>query len=174
MNKRVNIIYISLTGITDDCCKAVAEGVREAGGEPRLIKANESKGVSDVLDCDAVVFGTGNYFGYMEGMLKHWYDLYQIPVKKAVKKGDLPWKPYFNISTGGWNVDKPMVIMEYLNWGMRLKKVFPYVTYMGKGPASPEALAVCRERGRQLVEVDVNTAPDLYQPTERQLKAAAS
>jgi len=170
MNKRVNIIYISLTGVTEDMCQAAAEGVREAGGEPRLIKADESKGVSDILDCDAVVFGTGNYFGYMEGQLKHWYDLYQIPVKKACKKDDLPWKPYFNISTGGWNIDKPMVIMEYLNWGMRLKKVFPYVVYMGKGKASPEALAQARERGKQLVEIDANATADLYQPTERQLK----
>jgi len=172
MNKRINIIYISLTGITEAMVEAVAEGARGAGAQVRLIKANESKGVSDILDGDAVVFGTGNYFGYMEGMLKHWYDLYQIPVKKACKKGDLPWKPYFNCSSGGWNVDKPMVIMEYLNWGMRLKKVFPYVPCMG--PVTPEVLATCRERGRQLVEIDASAVPDLYQPTERQLKAAAS
>ncbi|MFA5317340.1 MAG: flavodoxin domain-containing protein, partial [Dehalococcoidales bacterium] len=132
MNKRINIIYISLTGITEAMVEAAAEGAREAGAEVRLIKANESKGVDDLLECDAVIFGTGNYFGYMEGLLKHWYDLYQIPVKKMCKKKDLPWKPYFSCSSGGWNVDKPMVIMEYMNWGMRLKKAFPYETCMGK------------------------------------------
>jgi len=170
MNKRINIIYISLTGITEAMVEAAAEGAREAGAEVRLIKANESKGVDDLLECDAVIFGTGNYFGYMEGLLKHWYDLYQIPVKKMCKKKDLPWKPYFSCSSGGWNVDKPMVIMEYMNWGMRLKKAFPYETCMGK--VTPEVLASCKERGRQLAEVDVNAIPDLYQPTERQLKMA--
>ena len=169
MNKRVNIIYISLIGNTEKMLEAAAEGAREAGAEVRMIKADESRGVEDYLDCDAMIWGTGNYFGYMEGLLKHWYDLYQIPVKKRGKKDNLPWKPYFICCSGGWNVTKPVVIMEYLHWGMRLKKVFEPVTAMPK--PTPEVLATCRERGRQLVEIDVDKVEDLYQPTERQLKS---
>ena len=169
MNKRINIIYISLVGITEKMLEAAAEGAREAGAEVRMIKADESRGVADFVECDAMIWGTGNYFGYMEGLLKHWYDLYQIPSKKECKKHDLPWRPYFICCSGGWNVTKPLTIMEYMHWGMRLKKVFEPETLIGK--PTPEVLASCRERGRQLAEIDVDSVEDLYQPTERQLKA---
>lgn len=169
MNKRVNIIYISLIGNTGKMLEAVAEGAREAGAEVRLIKADESRGMDDVIECDAMVWGTGNYYGYMEGLLKHWYDLYQTPLKKQAKKGKLPWKPYFACCSAGKGGAKPLNTIDYLNWGMNLKKVFEHELAFWE--PDEEILASCREKGRKLVEIDVDKAENLYQPTERQLKS---
>ena len=168
MNKKVNMIYISLSGNTEAMIEAVAEGVREAGGEANLIKANESRGLEDILECDAMVFGTGNYYQYMEGLLKHWYDLYQTPMKKKCKKEPIPWKPYFAVCSAGKGGDRPLKSVHYLNWGMRLKKVFENELAFWK--PSEEIVASCREKGRKLVEIDVDKVENLYEPSERQLR----
>jgi multimeric flavodoxin WrbA len=168
MNKTVNMIYISLTGNTEAMLEAVAEGVREAGGVANLIKATESRGIADVVECDAMVWGTGNYYGYMEGLLKHWFDLYQTPLKKRCKKEVVPWKPYFAVCSAGKGGAKPLNTVDYLSWGMNLKKVFECELAFWK--PSEEIVAACREKGRKLVELDVDKVENLYQPTERQLR----
>jgi multimeric flavodoxin WrbA len=168
-NKRVNIIYISVTGNTEKMLEAAAEGAREAGAEVRMIKADESVGLDDVINCDAMVWGGGNYYGYMEGLLKHWYDCYHTPMKKVVKKGGIPWRPYFNCASAGRGGGKHLHIMDYLNWGMNLKKTFDDVVAFWA--PTEELLALCRENGRQLVEIDGEAAENLYVPSERQLKA---
>ena len=167
MNRIVNMIYISLSGNTERMLAAAAEGVRDAGGEAHLIKATESRGMADVIECDAMVWGTGNYLGYMEGLLKHWFDLYEMPLKELAKKGKLAWKPYFACCSAGAGGAKPLKVIDYLSWSMNLKKVFEHELAWYE----PESvvLAACRDKGRQLVEVDMDRVPNLYQPTPRQL-----
>ena len=167
-NPRINMIYISITGNTERMLEAAAEGAREAGAEVRLIRASESAGLDDVIHCDAMVWGSGNYYGYMEGLLKHWYDTYHTPMKKLVKKGGIPWRPYFCCASAGRGGGKHLHTMDYLNWGMNLKKVFEDVVAFWA--PTEEQLAQCRENGRRLAEIDVAAVENLYVPSERQLK----
>ncbi len=167
-NQRVNIIYISITGNTLKMLEAAADGAREAGAEVRLIPAHQSAGLDDVIHCDAMIWGCGNYYGYMEGLLKHWYDSDHTSMKKVVKKGDIPPRPYFSCASAGRGGGKHLHTVDYLNWGRNLVKTFEDVVAFWA--PTEEILALCRENGRRLVEIDATTAENLYTPSERQLQ----
>lgn len=55
MNKVV-IVYQSLTGNTQAMAEAIADGVKDAGGEVHLTPVSEAN-VSQALDCDVLVLG---------------------------------------------------------------------------------------------------------------------
>ncbi len=71
--KKILIIYHSQTGNTEAMAKAIWEGAKQAGATVTLKKAADA-GVNDILNCDAVVIGTPNYFSYMAGMVKDFFD----------------------------------------------------------------------------------------------------
>ncbi|MDD7306658.1 MAG: flavodoxin [Peptoniphilaceae bacterium] len=52
----VNIIYWSGTGNTKTMAEKIAEGVKEAGGEPNLIFVSEAS-IDDVKNVDNIAFG---------------------------------------------------------------------------------------------------------------------
>jgi len=84
MAKKVLIVYHSQGGNTEAAAQAVAEGVRSVGGvEPVLKRASEA-GADDLTSCDAVCFGTPDYFSYMAGMLKDFFDRTFYPTQGQV------------------------------------------------------------------------------------------
>jgi len=74
MNKRILIIYHSMGGNTEAAAKAVAEGVKSVKGVEAVVKKAKDADGRDLLACDAYCFGTPDYFGYMAGMLKDFFD----------------------------------------------------------------------------------------------------
>jgi multimeric flavodoxin WrbA len=161
MNKRVNIIYISISGITEMMVQAAAEGAREAGAEVKLIKATESTG-EDVENCDALIWGTGNYYGYMHGLLKAWFDREHGPLARKAKAEKTGYKPYFCCLSAAGNPYRQLPVIERLSRSMNLKKAFEPATAVKT--LTPEALALCRELGYKLVSVDTENTDDLYVP----------
>ena len=55
MIMKVNIVYWSGTGNTEQMANAVAEGAKKAGADVALMRVSEAG--SDALDCDALVLG---------------------------------------------------------------------------------------------------------------------
>ncbi|GAJ12346.1 unnamed protein product [marine sediment metagenome] len=161
MNQRVNIIYISISGNTKMMLEAAAEGAREAGAEVRLIEATESTG-ADVENCDALIWGTGNYYGYMHGLLKAWFDREHGRLARKAKTGEISPKPYFCCLSAAGNPYRQLPTIERLSRGMNLKKVFEPATATKK--PTPEVLAECRELGQKLVAINVAETDDLYVP----------
>src|SRR3972149_5029476 len=86
--KKILVIYHSQTGNTEAMAKAIAEGGKGAGATVTLKKAADAD-VNDLLNCDAVVIGTPNYFSYMAGMVKDFFDRVWGPVG-----GQMENKPY--------------------------------------------------------------------------------
>ena len=70
---KVLVVYCSMTGNTEAAAKAVADGVREAGGEA-AVKTGFEAGPDDLLGCDAVALGSYDAFSYMGGGLKDFFD----------------------------------------------------------------------------------------------------
>lgn len=84
MAKKVLIVYHSQEGNTRAAAQAVAEGVRSVEGvEPILKKAFEAK-ADDLTSCDAICVGTPDYFSYMAGMLKDFFDRTYYPTQGQV------------------------------------------------------------------------------------------
>ena len=54
--KKVSIVYFSGTGNTEAMAEAIADGVKEAGGEATLITSEEAS-VDNIADADVVALG---------------------------------------------------------------------------------------------------------------------
>jgi len=71
--KKILIVYYSLGGNTKSAAEAVAKGCEESGAQVVLkegLKATEK----DLLGCDGLAIGTPDYFSYMAGGLKDFFD----------------------------------------------------------------------------------------------------
>ena len=85
---RVLIVYHSQSGNTKAAAEAVSKGAKEVTGTEVVIKEALQAGVEDLLDCDAIAVGTPDYFSYMAGGLKDFFDRTYYPTK-----GDITNKP---------------------------------------------------------------------------------
>jgi NAD(P)H dehydrogenase (quinone) len=79
------IVYYSRAGNTEKLAKAVAEGVRECGGNPTLKSVNDVD-VSELPNYEGVIAGSPVYFVSMAAELKKFFDESVIVRKKMVNK----------------------------------------------------------------------------------------
>ena len=99
----VLIVYYSLGGNTKAAAEAVAEGVKGVPGAKAVIKDGLSAGVEDLLACDAMAAGTPDYFSYMAGGLKDFFDRTLYPTQGKVT--DKPCGIFVTHGGGGKAVD---------------------------------------------------------------------
>jgi multimeric flavodoxin WrbA len=95
MAKKVLVVYYSLGGNTETAAKIVAEGIKEAGGIPIIKKGLEAT-TDDLLSADALAVGTPDYFSYMAGGVKDFFDRTFYPTQ-----GKVTGKPYGTFVTHG-------------------------------------------------------------------------
>lgn len=75
MGKIIVIFHSQQYGNTKMLAEALAEGVREAGAEVSLINTNERRlTVEEFLATDAFAIGTPDYFSYVAGTIKTFFD----------------------------------------------------------------------------------------------------
>ncbi len=151
--KKITIIYYSRGGNNEKMAKAVQEGALAAGAKVNLKKATEAT-PNDILNCDAVVFGSPNYFSYMAGAIQMLLE--QAFIDLADKKVT---KPYAVFSCGGSMGGKPAIAsIENIcdrfggKFGkFRFKKAVEGVSATEK--PSPEILKKCKELGRKMASL---------------------
>lgn len=161
MNRVVSIIYVSRSGNTERMVLAAAEGAKAAGAQVNVKEAAEATG-ADLEQGDALIWGTGNYYGYMHGQLKDWFDREHRRLNRKNKAGEMKPRPYFCCLSAAANPYRQLPVIERLSAGMNLKKAYEPVT--SKGKPTEEVLAQCYERGRDLVGIDAGEMIDLYVP----------
>jgi len=133
--------------------KAVHEGAVAAGAKVNLKKVADAT-IDDILNCDAVIFGSPNYFSYMAGALKGLLEQAFIDlVEKDIER------PYAVFSCGGSEGGEPTIssIEKICNafggrFGkFRFKKVAEGVSATEK--PSSEILEKCKELGRKMASL---------------------
>ena len=85
---RVLIVYHSQSGNTKAAAEAISKGAKEVTGTDVVTKEALQAGVDDLLNCDAIAVGTPDYFSYMAGGLKDFFDRTYYPTQ-----GDITNKP---------------------------------------------------------------------------------
>ncbi len=70
---KILIVYYSRSGNTERLAKAVAEGVREGGGNPSL-KSVDEVDINELPDYDGIIAGSPVYYGSMAAELKKFFD----------------------------------------------------------------------------------------------------
>jgi len=140
--KKVLIIYHSQTGNTEAMAKAVAEGAGAAGATVILKKAVEAND-KDLLDCDVVAFGTPNYFSYMAGMVKDFFDRAWPTVRE--KMADKPYVVFGSYGGGGMPAIESV---EKICDNMSMKRLYDSIGIQRQ--PTEENLAACKELGRKI------------------------
>ena len=142
---RVLITYHSQTGNTARMAEAIAAGVAEAAGSEAVLKKAFDTLAADIRACDAVVFCSPEYFGYMSGAIKDLFDRTYEELRddpRSVKKPCCIVVSAGNDGTGALNA------IERIALGYKFKKV--YAPVISKGRVTEEILARCRELGATL------------------------
>ena len=138
------IVYESRTGNTEAMAKAVQEGALSAGASVSLKKAAETTS-DDLLSCDAVIFGTPNYFDYMAGTIKDLWDRTHYAVK-----GKADNKPYAAFSSAGAGGKGALDSIDSMCSHLRLKEAAKGI--IAKGKPSPEVLEECKQQGKKMAQ----------------------
>ena len=139
---KILIIYHSQSGNTEKMAQAVNDGALSAGATVSLKKAAEAD-ADDVLNCDAVIMGTANYFSYMAGMMKDFFDRNHFTLK-----GKVDGKLYATFGSHGNGGTVAIETLDKLCDGLGLKKAVETVAAL-REPSS-EVLNECRGLGSKM------------------------
>ena len=148
MKKNIAVVYHSQQyGNTRVLAEALAEGAREGGAEVNLINTNERRvTLKEFLAADAVAIGTPDYFSYVAGTIKTFFDdIYLWDQSGASVKGK-PAVLFCSHGGGGGTVRQPFESLAH--------RFFQQVgeTVSSGRPISDEAKKKCHKLGKELVK----------------------
>ena len=123
--------------------EAFAEGAQSVQGTEVISKKAFDATLDDLIECDAVAFGSADYFSYISGALNHFFDRTYHP-----SQGKVTGKPYAAFATGGRSGEAALAMLDHLCNSFEFKRVVEGIAAM-KSP-SPEVLAKCKEAGMKL------------------------
>jgi len=139
----VLVLYYSRTGRTEALAKAVAEGIQNAGGTAKIKRVDYAT-VNDLITCDAVAFGSPNYFSYMAGLMKHFFD------KALSIREKVTGKPAAAFTSGGGSSNSALTSLEKMITSFKLEKATDGV--VSQGEPSKENLEACKKLGETLTK----------------------
>lgn len=139
------IVYHSQSGNTLKMAEAVLKGACEIEGVRVFLKKAFETGEEDLLECDGLVLGSPEYFGYMSGALK---DLFDRTYEKVRGHKKIFRKPYAVFISAGNDGQGALMNIERICLGYQFKKIHQPI--VAKGPVSEEILFQCEELGRTI------------------------
>ena len=139
---RILIVFHSLSGNTKAAADAVAEGAREMPDVDVDLKSGLSAKPDDLLEADGVAFGTPDFFSYMAGGLKDFFDRCYYPTQDKVN--DLPCGIFVTHGGGGSAAKSVVEMCRTFKFGMVGE---PILIRNAPGPQEKDAL---KELGRKL------------------------
>src|SRR5512137_1490204 len=133
---RVLIVDHSLSGNTEKMAKAFEEGAKSVPGTDVVLKKAFDVALEDLLGCDAIAFGSADYFSYIAGALKDFFDRTYYP-----SQGKVAGKPYAAFATGGGG-ETALAVLDRLCGSFKFRKAAEGVAVV-MSPSS-DALAKCK------------------------------
>ncbi len=140
----VLVLYYSRSGRTEALANSVADGVESVRGTSVKVKRADYATVNDFVSCDAVAFGSPNYFGYMAGRMKDFFDR-ALSIREKVAG-----KPSVAFTSGGGASNSALLSLETMITSFRLEKAADGV--VSQGEPSQEDLRACKILGATLAK----------------------
>jgi multimeric flavodoxin WrbA len=128
---KVLILYYSRGGNVEALARAVAEGVSKVGGITAELRRVDYATVDDLISCDAVAFGSPNYFGYMAGLMKDFFD------KAWSVRDKISGKPAAAFTCGGSSSDAALLSIERIFPAFKMEKAAEGVAWALREKGSP-------------------------------------
>ena len=139
------IVYHSQSGNTEAMATAIAEGASSAGATVVLKTAADTTG-EDLLNCDVVATGTPNYFSYMAGAMKDFFDRAWPTIRGKVAN-----KPFVAFCSSGGGGRQALDSVERICNSIGLSKVLEGIIATGK--PSAKVFDDCKELGKKLAQL---------------------
>lgn len=137
------VIYHSNGGNNRKMALSVAEGINSIEDSTATLKDACDASLEDLLNCSGIVIGSPEYFGYMSGAVKDFFDrTYEQARDKVLRK---PYAVFVNAGNDGTGA---LTHIERICIGFRFKKV--YEPILAKGEISEEILNACRLMGQTI------------------------
>ena len=141
------IIFHSQTGNTEKLARAVAQGVDETEHARAIVKRAVDTNAQDLKECSAVVICSPEYFGYMAGAMKDFFDRTYEELKDDAR---VRKKPFSVIISAGNDGSGALTHIERICRGYRFRKVQEPI--LCKGKVTEEMLASCFRLGSTIAE----------------------
>ncbi len=124
--KKILIVYHTLGGNTEAAASVAEKTLQQIPQvQVRMKKASEAS-LEDLLWCDGLIIGSGDYFSYMAGMLKDFFDRTFYP-----SRGKVEGKPYLAFLTHGGG-GAAISSLESVAKSFKFKKILDPVLIKGK------------------------------------------
>jgi multimeric flavodoxin WrbA len=143
--KKILIVYHSQSGHTLKMARAVAGGVESIEGVQVLLKKAQETGASDLVDCDGLVIASPEYFGYMAGAVKDFFDRTYETLRGHPR---IFRKPYALCISAGNDGQGAHMSIERICLGFQFKKIQAPV--IARGEITEEILASCEALGQTI------------------------
>ena len=141
---QVLVVFHTQGGNTKAAAEAVAQGAKDVAGTEVILKEALKATKEDLLSCGALAVGTPDYFSYMAGGLKDFFDRTYYPTQGSVT--DKPCGIFVTHGGGGKAVES----VQSTCGSFKFKIVGEPV--MVKGAPDEEAKARLTELGKLLAE----------------------
>ena len=142
---KILIVYHSQAGHTQRMAESVAKGAGSIEGVTVALKRAEQADLRDLLECDGLAIGSPEYFGYMAGMVKDFFDR---TYDEARGRKEVFKKPYVLFVSAGNDGKGALSNMERICTGYQFKKVYEPV--VARGEINRDTLIRCDELGKTI------------------------
>ena len=142
---QILVVYHSQSGNTKKMAEAVAAGVASIEGVEAVLKHASETALDDLLACDGLAVGSPEYFGYMSGLIKDFFDRTYGPALRHKKVFRKPYVVFVSARNDGRGA---VAAIERIALGYPLKKVYEPV--INRGKINETVLAACRELGQTI------------------------
>lgn len=142
---KILIVYHSQTGNTEKMAESVARGAKAITNVKVTLKRAPEATLQDLLECDGLAIGSPEYFGYMAGMIKDFFDR---TYNEARGRKEVFKKPYVVFISAGNDGTGALSHIERIATGYQFKKVYDPV--IARGKLDREVLDKCQELGKTI------------------------
>ena len=139
------VVYHSQSGHTQKMAESVANGAACIEGVTVSLKRASEADLRDLLECDGLAIGSPEYFGYMAGMVKDFFDR---TYDAARGKKEVFKKPYVVFISAGNDGTGALNNIERICTGYQFKKVYDPV--IAKGEIDSDILIRCDQLGKTI------------------------
>lgn len=140
---RILIVYHSQTGNTRKMAEAAMRGVMDIEGSLVWFRKAAEATLDDLMECDGLIIASPEYFGYMAGLVKDFFDRTYEAAKDDRR---VARKPFAIVISAGNDGTGALNHIERICKGYRFHKVHEPI--ISRGPVTEEIIGRCEELGR--------------------------
>lgn len=146
--KNILIIYHSEGGIVEKMANEIKAGINNIKNDLQVeMKNAQDTDWSDLKAAAGVAIGTPDYFDYMAGTVKDFFDRAYFPSQNKIKGSLVAGLPCVFFASGGTGGEPALESLK--NVGKYFK--FNLVDYIAAGPElTPEVAKKCKQLGEEL------------------------